>query len=92
MDVLPNAVHAFGGPDAINDFLGGAAAGPNMFETAGAQDIDSVTANSHNVDGSSPSMHPLSLEVVVSLVSLMPVPSYSLRLLLTCTAGVSTLS
>ena len=60
MDVLPNAVHAFGGPDAIDSFLSG-----NMLADPGASDlVDAQTAgsgagaNTHNVAGAAPSMHP----------------------------------
>ena len=60
LDVLPNAVHAFGGPDAIDTFLSG-----NMLADPGAADITgqaNVTAgagaDTHNADGSAPSMHP----------------------------------
>ena len=36
LDVLPNAVHAFGGPDAVGDFL----TGTNTFMDAAANDAD----------------------------------------------------
>ena len=72
MDVLPNAVHAFGGPDAIDSFLSG-----NMLADPGAADItgqanvtDGAGAETHNVAGAAP-MHSL-LVVVLSLESLMP--------------------
>ena len=92
MDVLPNAVHAFGGPDAIDTFLSG-----NMLADPGAADItgqanvtNGAGADTHNADGAAPSMHPLLLVVVLSLESLMPELLFSPRLLSTCTAGVST--
>jgi hypothetical protein len=37
LDVLPNAVHAFGGPDSVSDFFGGAD-DKNMFDQAAAND------------------------------------------------------
>ena len=60
MDVLPNAIHAFGGNDAIGEFMNG-----NMLGDPGASDLHDaagVTAgsgdNTHNSAADLSSMHP----------------------------------